>query len=141
MDVRDAVERDAETLAAVADVPPDVVRNLVHDRTVRVAERRRSADDPNADAEALDAELLGFVSFDAREGSVHVTQFAGTPEALERLLSEPIRFAAGEGMDVQLLVDADDDDRREVAESVGFQKRGPGPMFDGKRTVRYGMTP
>ena len=37
MEIRDAVEADAGRLADLADSPPDVMRNLVHDRTVRVA--------------------------------------------------------------------------------------------------------
>ena len=35
MDVRDAVEADADRLAALTGSPRDVMRNLVHDRTVR----------------------------------------------------------------------------------------------------------
>ena len=38
MEVRDALEADAERLASLTDAPGDVMRNLVHDRTVRVAE-------------------------------------------------------------------------------------------------------
>ena len=66
MRVRDAVEADAEDMAAIADSPSDVMRNLVHDRTVRVAESEERETDQNADADDEDAGLLGFVSFDAR---------------------------------------------------------------------------
>jgi hypothetical protein len=127
MDVRDAVEADAERMAELTGSPTDVMRNLVHDRTVRVAE----ADD----------ETLGFVSFDAQRETVHVTQLEGTPDACERLLEEPLRFATGEGMSVELLVAEDDDDLRTVAADTGFTEHGVGPRFDGTRTVRYRLDP
>jgi len=88
MDVRDAVEEDAESIAALADVPEDVVQNLVHDRSVRVAERKQAGNDPNADTDTVESELLGFVSFDVHDQTVHVTQVGGTTDACERLLSE-----------------------------------------------------
>ncbi|WP_101298029.1 hypothetical protein [Halegenticoccus soli] len=141
MEVRDAVEADAETLAAVADAPADVMRNLIHDRTVRVAEHRRAGGGPNVDAEAVDAEVLGFVSFDAREGTVHVTQFGGSREACELLLGEPVRFARKEGMDVEVLVGTDEEEMRAATEAAGFAEEGDGPTFDGSRTVRYRMAP
>lgn len=127
MDVRDAVEADAERMAELTGSPTDVMRNLVHDRTVRVAE----ADD----------ETLGFVSFDAQRETVHVTQIEGTPDACERLLEEPLRFATGEGMSVELLVAEDDDALQSVAADAGFTEHGVGPRFDGTRTVRYRLDP
>ncbi|MFW5921089.1 MAG: hypothetical protein ACOCUS_04560, partial [Polyangiales bacterium] len=84
MELRDAVEADAGRLAALTDAPRDVMRNLVHDRTVRIAER--------------DDEIVGFVSYDARDQTVHVTQLEAEGEAYERLLGEPVRFARTEGM-------------------------------------------
>ena len=146
MEVRDAVEADAESLAGIADAPVDVMRNLVHDRTVRVAERDPASAGPNADAgdapEDTNAHTVaGFVSFDATDGTVHVTQFGGTLEACERLLAEPVRFAASEGMAVELLVSEGDDDRREAAERAGFDRAGRGPRFGGAPTVRYRLDP
>ena len=88
MDVRDAVEADADRLAELTDHPSDVMRNLVHDRTVRVAD---------------DDGVEGFVSYDATDRTVHVTQLEGDPATCERLLDEPTRFAGREGMDVELL--------------------------------------
>ena len=138
MEVRDAIESDAEALAEIADAPVDVMRNLVHDRTVRVAERDQSGSDPHADAGGDEtAALVGFVSFDARERTVHVTQFGGTVEACERLLGEPVRFAVNEGMSVELLVAEDDAERREAAERAGFERTGRGPRFGELPTVRY----
>jgi hypothetical protein len=144
MRVRDAVEADAEALAAVGDAPRDVMRNLVHDRTVRVAVRTGGDPGPHADASAEpggDEEVLGFVSFDARSGTVHVTQLGGSVQACERLLGEPIRFAAGEGMDVELLLGVGEEDIRAAAERVGFDAVGDGPRFDGQATVRYRFEP
>jgi len=143
MEVRDAVEADASALAGLADAPTDVMRNLVHDRTVRVAERESPAAGPNADADdgGDEREVLGFVSFDARERTVHVTQLRGTDDACRQLLSEPVRFAAGEGMTVELLVEDGDDGVRSAAEAAGFSPDGPGPRFEGVETVRYRLDP
>jgi hypothetical protein len=142
MRVRDAVEADAEAMAAIADAPPDVMRNLVHDRTVRVAEEEAAETDPNADANGDDApNVLGFVSFDADDGTVHVTQLEGTAAACERLLSEPVRFARNEAMTVELLAPETEPQVGEAAESVGFTDTGRGPRFKGTETVRYRLDP
>jgi len=141
MNVRDAVEADASALASLADAPTDVMRNLVHDRTVRVAEREDQSAGPNADVDESGAELLGFVSFDARERTVHVTQLSGTDDACRRLLSEPVSFAAGEGMSVELLVEDDDEAVKTAAEDAGFSADGAGPRFEGVPTVRYRLRP
>ena len=125
MEIRDAVEADADQLAELADSPPDVMRNLVHDRTVSVAESNGTDD------------VVGFVSFDARERTVHVTQLAGPAEACERLLAEPIEFADREGMAVELLVPDDEQTVRDAVEAVGFTEVGTGPQFDGRPTTRY----
>jgi hypothetical protein len=123
MDIRDAVEADAGRLAELADSPPDVMRNLVHDRTVRVAER--------------DETIIGFVSYDAREQTVHVTQLEGDPDVCDRLLEEPIRFARGEAMAVELLVPEPDEVTKSAADSAGFTRVGSGPRFDGTPTVKF----
>jgi hypothetical protein len=127
MEVRDAVEADAEPLAALADAPAETMRNLVHDRTVRVADDGGRA--------------VGFVSFDARRDAVHVTQFEGSREVAERLLREPSRFAEGEGMPVELLVEAGREDLRAAALDAGFEERGSGPRFDGAETVAFRRDP
>jgi len=123
MDVRDAVEADAERLAELTDSPQDVMRNLVHDRTVRVAE--------------TDDGIEGFVSYDAEAGTVHVTQIEGDPDVCDRLLEEPVRFAESEGMAVELLVLESESSTRDAAEAAGFERAGSGPRFEGQPTVRY----
>lgn len=140
-EVRDALEADAESLAAIADVPTDVMRNVVHDRTVRVAERRQEATDPNADTDVEDAELLGFVAFDVRDSTVHVTQLGGSVDAVERLLNEPVRFASNERLDVEFLAPVSSTDLHEAAERVGFERVGGGPRFLGEETVKYHLDP
>lgn len=138
MEVRDAVETDAGEIAEIADAPEDAMRRTIHDRTVRVAVADETASDPNADADADDSPpLTGFVSFDARAETVHVTQLGGTPAACEQLLAEPMGFAAGEGMAVELLVVEGDDTAREAVEEAGFDRVGSGPRFNGKTTTRY----
>ena len=127
MEIRDAIEADAERLADLTGAPTDVMRNLVHDRTVRVA--------------AESDEVRGFVSYDAQERTVHVTQLEGDADLCERLLEEPTRFAGREGMDVELLVPETDDHTREAAERSDFSEYGPGPRFDGTRTTRYRWEP
>lgn len=122
MEVRDAVEGDAERLATLADAPTEAMRNLIHDRTVRVAETD---------------EVVGFVSFDAHRDAVHVTQFDGTSDATERLLEEPARFARNENMAAELLVEESRDELRRAAASVGFEEVGPGPRFDDTPTVKF----
>ena len=121
MEIRDAVEADAEQLASMTGAPTDVMRNLIHERTVRVA-----------DEDGVE----GFVSYDATDRTVHVTQLVGDQALCERLLEEPTRFAALEGMNVELLL-AEDDETREVIEDSEFDVYGPGPRFDGTRTIRY----
>ncbi|MBP1987767.1 hypothetical protein [Halolamina salifodinae] len=158
MQVRDAVERDAPAMASLGDAPESVLRNLVHDRSVRVlVEEGGGADEEEND------EVLGFVSFDAREDAVHVTEFGGDRAACERLLAEPLRFAEREAFPVEMLLrDADDegsptrtagddegsptrtagdDAMREAVEAVGFTEAGPGPRFRGETTRRYRYEP
>jgi hypothetical protein len=127
MQVRDAVEADAERLAELTDAPRDVMRNLIHDRTVRVAE--------------IDEEIQGFVSFDARAKTVHVTQIEGSADACARLLEAPVRFATGEGMTVELLLPESNETVSEVVLEAGFDEEGTGPAFDGTPTIRYRLEP
>ncbi|WP_254272816.1 hypothetical protein [Haloarcula marina] len=141
MEIRDAVEADAERLASLADSPPDVMRNLVHDRTVRVATVDGDEDEDEAGDAANDRDITGFVSYDAERGTVHVTQLAGSADACERLLSEPIGFAERERMAVELLVPEGNEAVETAVEATGFTRTGTGPQFDGQQTVRYRLEP
>lgn len=175
MDVRDAVESDAEVLADLAGAPADVMRNVIHDRTVRVAESPESvtfsgdnesegdgSDDgaTGADPQAGDGEVTGgdsepatpgdstetvedapevtgFLSFDVRADTVHVTQFGGDRAAFDRLLDEPVGFADREGLATEVLVTDGDDAMRGALEAAGFEDAGSGPRFGGDATTRY----
>ena len=146
--VRDAVEDDADTLGAIVDLPEDVLRNVIHDRTVRLAVDRPGDSGPHADAGVDDDDagvgdesVAGFVAFDVRDGTVQVTQLAGDADAAERLLAEPVRFAVREGFDVAFVVPESDTDAVAAAEAAGFTAVGPGPRFDGDATTRYRFEP
>jgi hypothetical protein len=130
MEVRDAVEDDADALAALADLPEPAVAQLVHDRTVRVA----GTDDGT---ESDDDDIRGFVAFDAARDTVHVTQLAGDTDAVSRLLDEPARFAEREGMPVEVLVPESESSVVAAVEDYGFEETGTGPRFEGEATRRY----
>lgn len=134
MDVRDAVEADAEALADLTDAPPAVIRNVVHDRTVRVL---TEGGDTDESADATDPAPLGFVSYDVRDGVVHLTLFGGDRDACERLLDEPLRFAECEEMPVEVLVGDDDAEMRAALTATGFENQGAGPRFMGGATERF----
>ena len=126
MEVRDAVEDDTDAVVELTGLPSATARELLHDRSVRVATR---GDGP-----------IGVVVFDARPGAVHVTRLAGETDAMAQLLAEPVRFATREGMAVELVVPAEAA-AGEVAVAEGFTDVGAGPRFDGDRTRRFRLEP
>lgn len=127
MKIRDAFEDDAKTLAKLVDSPEDVLRNVIHDRTVRVASE--------------DGDPIAFLSFDARPDTVYITQIGGDPAACERLLSEPIRFADREGMPLELLLMETENDLKAAITGAGFESVGFGPEFEGTQTRKYRREP
>ena len=135
MKVRDAVEGDAPALAALTDAPPTVLRNVIHDRSVRLLVE--DDDEGTWAEEGEPGEVHGFVSFDVRDGVVHLTQFGGDREACEQLLAEPLRFARAEGLPVEALIGEGDDALEAALDSAGFDRMGHGPSFDGQPTHRY----
>lgn len=148
MQVRDARERDAPAMADLTDAPEEVLRNVVHERSVRVLIEDVDGEGGDVDGGDGDADggdegtaLRGFVSFDAREGAVDVTQFGGDSEACERLLAEPISFARREGLLVELLLRDGDDAMRAAVDAAGFESVGEGPRFGGEATQRYRYDP
>ena len=142
MRVRDAVETDAAALASMTGRPEGVVRDMIHDRSVRVAttDAVASAGDADDGADTPVDAVGGFVAFDARDGVVHVTNVEGDPDAVERLFEEPVRFATREGMTVEAVIPADGT-AAEAAETVGFEALGSGPRIDGAPTTRYRFGP
>lgn len=135
MHVRDAVEADAPALATIAGTPTEAMRGVIHDRTVRVAVDESPADPGEEHTDPDD--VLGFLSFDAQEDAVHVTQFGGDEATCARLLEEPLRFATSEAMCVELLMLDGEDEMRGAAEDAGFERVGSGPQFEGETTTRY----
>ena len=139
MRIRDALESDAEALASVTGRPREVARNMIHDRSVRVAVEGgdQSGDGDGDESGDGDGEsVLGFVAFDVRGDTVHVTDFDGNGSTVERLFEEPRRFARREEMGVEVVV-PNDEATSEVIEASGFAAAGRGPRFEGRRTTRY----
>lgn len=140
MRIRDALESDAETLAAEIDRPRGVVINMIHDRSVRVA-ISEGHEEPGAEADHADGDddgstVAGFVAFDVRRETVHVTDFDGDEATVRRLFEEPQRFASREGMGVEVVV-PDDEPTSTLVDVVGFEPVGRGPQFEGRETTRY----
>ena len=142
MRVRDAVEADAAALASMTGRPEGVVKNMIHDRSVRVVvtdDTAPTAGGDAADDTPVDA-VAGFVAFDVRDGTVHVTNFEGDPDAVRRLFEEPVGFAEREEMPVEAVVPTEGT-APDVVESVGFEAVGSGPRIDGASTTRYRFDP
>ena len=85
--------------------------------------------------------LQGFIGYDVRSGSVHVTDFGGSESTVRRLFEEPRRFAVREGMSLEVVVSDDATDEIETIESLGFEPVGEGPQFDGGSTTRFRLEP
>lgn len=141
MRIRDALESDADALAAVIDRPRGVMVDMIHDRSVRVAvPESESEGDATAETaehkETAEPRVNGFIAFDVHGTTVHVTDFGGGEAAVRRLFEEPQRFADRESMDVEVVVPDDEGDDA-IVESVGFEPVGSGPKFDGRTTTRY----
>ncbi|EMA68507.1 hypothetical protein [Halorubrum kocurii] len=132
MRIRDALESDVEALATATDRPRGVVNDMIHDRSVRVA----VAGDGEGDGDGDNAVVTGFVAFDVRGETVHVTDFDGDEAVIRRLFEEPRRFARREGMSVEAVV-PNDERAGAILEDAGFERSGPGPRFEGRRTTRY----
>jgi len=140
MRVRDAVEADATAVASMTGRPSSVVRDMIHDRSVRVATTDEEPSERNDGADTPADAVAGFVAFDVRGGVVHVTNVEGTPDAVSRLFEEPVGFAAREGMTVEAVLPTDGT-ASEAAASLGFEPVGSGPRIDGASTTRYRFDP
>ncbi|MGM0446763.1 MAG: hypothetical protein ACQERM_00745 [Methanobacteriota archaeon] len=151
MRVRDAVEADAAALGSMTGRPEGVVRDMIHDRSVRVAvpdeaaDRVGAGDEDESASRSADADtpvdaVDGFVAFDARGGVVHVTNVEGDSDAVRRLFEEPVRFGTREGMSVEAILPTNGS-AVEAAEAVGFETVGSGPRIDGASTTRYRFDP
>jgi hypothetical protein len=142
MRIRDALESDRDAIAAATDRPQSVVVDTIHDRSVRVAvvepDGELSGDGVTSTSSERDGggdEVIGFIAFDARGDTVHVSDFAGDDAVVSRLLDAPHRFASREKMALEVVVPIDDD--REMLSEIGFETVGSGPRFGGRETTRY----
>ncbi len=103
IDYRDAREEDAEEVAEIAncyvlsqDLSVDSMRNLVQDRTMKIAE----------DGD----EIVGYVSYRVVEDTVVVQHICVVPEyrdteVPESLVSFPVDFAEEEGLRTRVAVE------------------------------------
>jgi hypothetical protein len=154
MQVRPAVEADAAAMAELADRPVAVLRDVIHDRSVRVAVGNEAAegvplrsDDVTTGSttadDATDGEqgiLSGFVCYDATREAVHVTALVGSEGACERLLDPPIKFGECESLPVELVAGGEGT-AAAAARAAGFEDCGDGPRFDGAATRRFRYLP
>lgn len=159
MVIRDALESDAQALAALTGRPEDVMIDMIHDRSVRVAVPETEGSTGNVSSESEDETVVetgddqkgnhginegdatGFIAFDVRGETVHVTDFGGTRSALERLFEEPRRYATRESMPLEVVVSEANDVGIDAVEAAGFERIGSGPRFDGHSTAKYRLDP
>jgi hypothetical protein len=140
--LRDAVPDDVERLAALArrgpvdaDVSPRSLRDMVHDRTVVVAEREgggvsdRGPDDGGEDGadRAAGDDVVGYVSYDVEDGVVvvhHLVAEVGAAvdgdDVLGALLDRALGFADREGLPVVVGLSPDEPAVATV-EEAGFE--------------------
>lgn len=159
MQVRDAVEGDAAAIARLANLSEDAARRLLRERSVLVAsdggaERAAAPDDGSdvtgdggdqadtGDGDGADlAEVTGCLAYDATTDAVHVTTLAGDREAFESLLAEPLRFADGEELPVEVVVPVSERATQSHLADLDFREAGDGPRFDGEATIRLRRSP
>ncbi|WP_418280079.1 hypothetical protein [Halorubrum sp. DTA98] len=142
MRIRDALESDAEALTALTGRPEEVLVDMVHDRSVRVAlADGETSDHADTSSDGSDVSISGFIAFDARSETVHVTDFGGPERVVRELFEEPRRFAVRESMNVEVVVADDDSIGIDAVEGVGFDRVGSGPRFDGRSTTRFRLDP
>jgi hypothetical protein len=154
---REATPADAATVASILDVDRRAAERLCRDRAVRIAvesggdepaeprsdrtrtgsgnERDEGTDgDPDPDP---DPNARAVLAYEVRSDAVHVARLAGSNRGVEALLAEPERFADAEGLPVEAVTPAADEDTRSALATAGFEEVGEGPRFEGDRTVRY----
>ncbi|MDY6774733.1 MAG: hypothetical protein SV253_01365 [Halobacteria archaeon] len=142
--IRDATEEDAERIAEIAseeilDEKPsaDSVRDMVHDRTLRVAETQDG--------------IRGYVSYDVELGSDYEYEYEyvvihqigvddSDNESVSLLLDEPLAAAEEADLGVRIAVDESDESLREALEERGFTVAET-RRFRGEKTVVYQTTP
>jgi hypothetical protein len=171
MQFRPAVEADAGAMAALADRPVDVLRDVIHDRSVRVAVGGPDAEGVPLRAEDADAGGRSeTVTADAADrdadGAVADGQPAGgetgvlsgfvcydaTREAVHVTALVGTASACERLLDAPIrfaecetlpveLVAGTEGAAADAARAAGFEDCGDGPRFDGAATRRYRYRP
>ena len=137
---RDAREDDAVDITEIAnsyvmseDLSVDSMRDLVQDRTIKVAEEGDGEDDE-------DSRIVGYVSYHAVDDTVVVQHICVVPEyrdtdVPERLVTFPVEFADEEGMRTRAAVN-ENSWFTEFLPTEGFEEKGTA-RFAGETLVMY----
>ena len=138
---RDAREDDADEIAEIANsyvmsenLSVGSMRDLVQDRTMKVAEGEGGAEE---DGEEV---IVGYVSYHAVEETVVVQHICVVPEyrdteVPEKLVSFPVEFAEEEGMKTRAAVN-ENSWFTEFLPTQGFKQKGEA-RFAGETLVMY----
>jgi N-acetylglutamate synthase-like GNAT family acetyltransferase len=138
---RDAREDDADDIAEIANsyvmsenLSVGSMRDLVQDRTMKIAEVEGEAEDEG------DEVIVGYVSYHAVEETVVVQHICVVPEyrdteVPESLVSFPVEFAEEEGMKTRAAVN-ENSWFTEFLPTQGFEQKGEA-RFAGETLVMY----
>ncbi|MDZ7687853.1 MAG: hypothetical protein U5J64_03855 [Halobacteriales archaeon] len=145
MKYRDAREDDAVDIAEIANsyvmsenLSVGSMRDLVQDRTIKVAEEGDEGD-TKKDGEK-DNRIVGYVSYHAVDDTVVVQHICVVPDyrdtdVPERLVAFPVEFADEEGMRTRAAVN-EDSWFTEFLPTQGFEEKGEA-RFAGETLVMY----
>ncbi len=148
--IRDATEEDAERIAEIASedvldesLSVDSVKDMVHDRSIKVAETKVEAEDEDKD-ESKD-EVIGYVSYEVRPDTEsvvihHLGVGDGEDDTLRVLLDEPLEVADDEDVSVRVAVAESGASLREALEERGFEVVEM-RRFSGENLLVYEFTP
>jgi len=138
---RDAREDDDADIAKIAnsyvmseDISVGSMRDLVQDRTIKVAEEEGEGDGDEDD------KIVGYVSYHAVDETVVVQHICVVPEyrgtdVPERLVAFPVEFADEEGMRTRAAVN-ENSWFTEFLPTEGFEEKGTA-RFAGETLVMY----
>lgn len=142
VEYRDAREDDAAEIAEIANsyvmsenLSVGSMRDLVQDRTMKVAE-----EEGGGDADDEDGRIVGYVSYHAIEDTVVVQHICVVPEYRdteipESLVSFPVDFADEEGMNTRAAVNGESW-FTEFLPTQGFKEKGEA-RFAGEKLIIY----
>ncbi|XGI83069.1 hypothetical protein ACEU6E_07240 [Halorutilales archaeon Cl-col2-1] len=150
--IRDATEEDAERIAEIASedvldesLSVDSVKDMVHDRSIKVAETKVEAEDEDEDKDESKDEVIGYVSYEVRPDTEsvvihHLGVGDGEDDTLRVLLDEPLEVADDEDAPVRVAVAESGASLREALEERGFEVVEM-RRFSGENLLVYEFTP